>query len=93
MSSQTMVPLHRGHEVEKDLYDMVLQQARETVPRLRFGKEYKTKDLVDPELWDCTDARGHRLIGRCIAHMVSHRLLALAFVGCPRCSNKRYLRI
>jgi hypothetical protein len=86
------VKLLGRYKAPKDFYDEVWRQCRQRVPSLRYGKEYKAEDLVDPELWG--DDKGlHQLIGRCVAHLVATGRLALEFAGCPRCTNKRYLRI
>lgn len=76
----------------QDLYVEVGRQARGRIPDLRFGVEYKAEDLVDPDLWG-DNKQFHQLIGRCVAHLVVSGRLALRFAGCPRCNNKRYLRI
>lgn len=86
------VQLLGRHRAPSDFYDEVRRQGRQRVPNLKYGKEYKAEDLVDPELWG--DDKGlHQLIGRCIAHLVATHQLELRFAGCPRCTNKRYLRI
>lgn len=90
-SAVPSVRLLRRHRAPADFYREVLRQAATTVPDLRYGKEYKAEDLVDPALWG-DDKWLHQLIGRCIAHMVATGLLPLRFAGCPRCTNKRYLR-
>lgn len=86
------VRLLGGHKAPRDFYDEVKRQAKEHIPRLMFDKEYKAEDLVDPDLWGI-DRGVHILIGRCMAHLVVTGQLPLRFAGCPRCTNKRYLRI
>ena len=84
--------LCKGRRTDPDFYIEVERQANERVPRHRFGREIKAEELVDPDLWG--DDKGvHQLIGRCIAHLVVTGRLRLRFAGCPRCNNKRYLRI
>ena len=90
-SGELYQPLLNGRKTTRAFYNEVCLQSDERIPRLRFGKELKAPDLVDPDLWG--DDKGvHQLIGRCIAHAVATGRLRLRFVGWPRCSNKRYLR-
>ena len=95
MTSRTqneLVPLLGRYKVPREFYDEVHRQVTYAIPRRRFGKEYKAKNFVDPALWG-DDKAIHILIGRCIAHLVANKKVDLCFVGCPRCTNKRYLRI
>lgn len=86
------VKLLGRYKAPKDFYDEVHRQALERVAGLKFRKEYRAEDLVDPDLWG-DEVSVHILIGRCIAHLVVNGRLVLRFAGCPRCTNKRYLRI
>lgn len=91
-ASVKVVRLLGRHWAPKDFYVEVHRQATCRIPGLKYEKEYKAEDLVDPEFWG--DDKGvHQLIGRCIAHLVATHQLELRFAGCPRCTNKRYLRI
>ena len=87
-----MVQLLGTHKAPKELYELVRLQGKHWVRRRNFWKEYKAQDFVDPDLWDISVAL-NILIGRCIAHLVATNQLELRFAGCPRCTNKRYLRI
>lgn len=83
--------LLNGRRTTVAFYNEVCLQAEERIPGHSFNRELKAPDLVDPDLWG--DDKGmHQLIGRCIAHAVATGRLPLRFAGCPRCSNKRYLR-
>jgi hypothetical protein len=86
-----IVRLSGRYKAPKDFYDEVHRQAIRRIPGLKYRKEYKAEDLVESELWG-VDKGLHQLIGRCIAHQVATGKLPLRFAGCPRCTNKRYLR-
>ena len=92
-TEERLIVLSGGRKVSEDFYRTVQRQVVEYIPKLQFDREYKSQDLIDPLLWDASDKQLHILIGKCVAHLVANGKVALAFVGCPRCNNKRYVRI
>ena len=92
-SEEQMIVLSGGRKASVDFYRAVQRQVVESIPKLRFGREYRSQDLIDPAFWDCGGKGVHQLMGKCVAHLVANGKVALAFASCPRCSNKRYLRI
>jgi len=88
-----MVLLPGGRWVSKTFLDEVRNRVAAVISTRKFGVEYKIQHLVDQAYWSSLPPSDRRIAGRCLAHLVSTRQLALAFVSCPRCTTKVYRRI
>jgi hypothetical protein len=86
------VVLPDGTEVPKALHDELRRQVERAIPTLQRGREYAIGQMAEAAFWRPI-AKGLRSrLGKCLAHWVARRELALEFVGCPRCNAKRYVR-
>lgn len=77
---QPHVSLSDGFIVDAAHYNQLLQYILERLSELVKGKIYTAKRLCGLDYWRTLDRGCQLLTGRCIAHMVVHKRLPLAFV-------------
>jgi hypothetical protein len=84
--------LIQGIPVAKAFHDAHWRMVNQALPNLPYGAELKIDDFYDPEWWADQSDSLHWRAGCLLSHWVQLGMLPLMFVGCPRCSKKRYLR-
>lgn len=90
METDIHVLLSGGHKVSKAFLTEIQHQVAESVPAMEPQISYTTKMLCGNKFWVILNNRERRLVGRCLAHLVIHRLLPLQFVGPTRKYPKKY---
>ena len=88
--SQMMVLLQGGHVAPQPFYNGIRDLILEQTPAIKPNQVVKLADFYDPEIWHQMDREERKLAGRCMAHMVIHGILPLAFIGCKHNSPNEY---
>lgn len=67
----------------KELVEMVIQD-------LEHDRKYTLKKMFGNDFWEEFDENHRKLIGKCVARMVSKNLLPLQFTGSVKTKPKHY---
>ena len=94
MNDQTEVHIflvfENGFSVSKSLYESVKRQVDEVLPILKTEREYKLETLCGDDFWNSLSDGEKRLAGRCMTHMVDHKLLPIRYADYSCRTPKRY---
>ena len=74
------IELSDGFSVSKIIYECFQQMVVESLPQINPGKAYTLKKILGGDIWNALDNGERRLIGRCVAHMTTRKLLPLKIV-------------
>lgn len=92
MNSTTYILLGDGYCVSSDFYTALIRQVEAIVPALDAFESYTLKALCGDAFWRQLSNGERRMAGRCMAHMVSHKILPLTFAKTKHEYPKRYIR-
>lgn len=90
---QHCVLLKQGHVATKDFYDCIKIQALDAVNWLPMNITVTLERLCGDTFWSELTTEERKLAGRCMAHLVEHRLVPFEYVGCKHAYPKRYCLI
>ena len=69
-----------GFSVSREFFGAIRLQIEARLPELRRDHCYTAKKLAGKTFWALLERGEQRMAGRCIAYMVAHHFLPLAFV-------------
>ena len=75
-----IIELSDGFSVSKDIYECFKQMVVASLPQINPGKTYTLRKILGRDIWKELDNGERRLIGRCVAHMTTRKLLPLKIV-------------
>jgi len=87
-----IIVLPNGTCIPKVLHDELRRQVEDALDWLPPDVTCRIEHLVTPRFWLPLRKSQRRRLGRCLAHWVSRRELALEFVGPWHVTHKRYRR-
>ncbi|MDP3609444.1 MAG: DUF1413 domain-containing protein [Nitrosomonas sp.] len=84
------IELSGGFSVSKYGYECFREIVVASLPEMNPGKAYNLKKILGREIWSQLDHGDRRLMGRCVAHMVTQKALPLSFAESKHEYPKRY---
>ncbi|MBX9917940.1 MAG: single-stranded DNA-binding protein [Nitrosomonas sp.] len=66
--------------VSKNIYECFKQMVVASLPQINPGNAYTLKKILGNEIWNELDNGDRRLMGRCVAHMTTRKILPLKIV-------------
>lgn len=74
------IELSDGFSVSKGIYEGFRQMVVPSLTEISPGKAYTLKNILGREIWNQLDHGDRRLMGRCVAHMTTRKILPLRIV-------------
>ena len=71
------IELSDGFSVSKNIYECFRQMVVASLPQINPGNAYTLKKILGNEIWNELDNGERRLMGRCVAHMTTRKILPL----------------
>lgn len=84
------IELSDGFSVSKDIYECFRQMVVESLAQISPGNAYTLRKILGRDIWNELDNGERRLIGRCVAHMTTRKILPLIIVESKHEYPKRY---
>ena len=88
--TQHYVLLKNGHVAPVEFYDSIKYQVQEAADYLPRYITAILEHLCGDIFWSELTTEERKLAGRCMAHLVEHRLVPFEYVGCRHAYPKRY---
>lgn len=75
-----IIELSEGFSVSKNIYECFRQMVVASLPEISPGNAYTLKNILGRDIWSELDNGERRLIGRCVAHMTTRKILPLIII-------------
>ena len=92
MKNGLIIHLGGRFTVTQGNFDFYRELVETVIPDMEMGKSFTLKKLFGEEFWEYFDDWERRLIGKCVAFMVTRNLLPLRFTGSIKTNPKHYQR-